>query len=282
MQQLGSTQNDKPIGLAVSSTSEIVIAGSTPSQWFLAKYNSGGTLQWQRTFTTAAPGAIALASGGQIVAVTAAGDYLEQYSSTGTLVWRQQITEAEFAAACCLVIDRSGNIIVGGSYVPLVSGNVAKFGSSGSLMWRDDFGGPESGSCTGLTTDASGNVIAVGPADVTNADGAFDHFDVMAKWSPDGTSPGVVALPLNRLNFWLATIHPNKVPDPDTRAKVIRYQIECADALFAHFFGKAAPAITEDRIREIVALQISDLLRDRRVLQAIGYTCVPPTQKCAG
>ena len=46
-------------------------------------------------------------------------------------------------------------------------------------------------------------------------------------------------IPLNRLNFWLATIQPNKVPDPETRARVIRYQVECADALFAHFFGQA-------------------------------------------
>ncbi|CAK0771710.1 hypothetical protein WCLP8_4760005 [uncultured Gammaproteobacteria bacterium] len=46
-------------------------------------------------------------------------------------------------------------------------------------------------------------------------------------------------VPLNRLNFWLATIQPNKIPDPETRARVITYQIECADVLFAHFFGKA-------------------------------------------
>lgn len=47
-------------------------------------------------------------------------------------------------------------------------------------------------------------------------------------------------LPLNRLNFWLATIQPNKVPDAETRARVIQYQEECADVLFAHFFGKVA------------------------------------------
>jgi len=59
---------------------------------------------------------------------------------------------------------------------------------------------------------------------------------------PFGSSGGEqdsIALPLNRLNFWLATIHPNRVPDPETRARVIAYQTECADALFDHFFGKA-------------------------------------------
>lgn len=48
-----------------------------------------------------------------------------------------------------------------------------------------------------------------------------------------------VFLPLNRVNFWLATLHPNRIEDPATRAKVIEYQTECADALFAHFFGRA-------------------------------------------
>ncbi len=47
----------------------------------------------------------------------------------------------------------------------------------------------------------------------------------------------VTCLPLNRLNFWLATIQPNRVPDPAIRRTVIAYQIECADALFNRFFG---------------------------------------------
>ena len=97
--------------------------------------------------------------------------------------------------------------------------------------------------------------------------------EIRIQVSGDLQAREMVALPLNRLNFWLATIHPNKVPDPDTRAKVVRYQIECADALFAHFFGKAsaAPTITEGRIREIVALEIADLLRDQRAVLVEGF-----------
>jgi hypothetical protein len=54
-----------------------------------------------------------------------------------------------------------------------------------------------------------------------------------------GGPQAMTALPLNRLNFWLATIQPNKIPDPEARARVIRYQTECADVLFTHFFGQA-------------------------------------------
>lgn len=46
------------------------------------------------------------------------------------------------------------------------------------------------------------------------------------------------AIPLNRLSLWLATVHPDKVRS-SVRAKVIEYQEECADVLFAHFFAKA-------------------------------------------
>ncbi|WP_343314239.1 phage antirepressor N-terminal domain-containing protein [Brucella sp. BE17] len=47
-----------------------------------------------------------------------------------------------------------------------------------------------------------------------------------------------LALPLNRLHFWLATLQPNKIKDISVREKVIVYQTEAADVLFDHFFGK--------------------------------------------
>ncbi|MGG2362556.1 phage antirepressor N-terminal domain-containing protein, partial [Salmonella enterica] len=50
----------------------------------------------------------------------------------------------------------------------------------------------------------------------------------------NGGPQAMTALPLSRLNFWLATIQPNKVPDPAIRVKVIAYQNECADVLFSH------------------------------------------------
>ncbi|MFT9068599.1 MAG: phage antirepressor N-terminal domain-containing protein [Acetobacter syzygii] len=45
-------------------------------------------------------------------------------------------------------------------------------------------------------------------------------------------------LALNRLNFWLATIHPDRVKDESVRQAVIVYQTELADVAFNHFFGK--------------------------------------------
>lgn len=49
-------------------------------------------------------------------------------------------------------------------------------------------------------------------------------------------------LSLEMMNFWLATIHPDRIKDQTVRARVIEYQTECARVLFNHFFGKAIAA----------------------------------------
>lgn len=50
----------------------------------------------------------------------------------------------------------------------------------------------------------------------------------------------VMTLPLDRLPFWLAGIQTGRIPHLETRALVLRYQIEAADALYSHFFGRRA------------------------------------------
>jgi len=55
----------------------------------------------------------------------------------------------------------------------------------------------------------------------------------------EGGPQEMTCLSLDLLNFWLATIHPDRIKDEAVRAKVIEYQTECARVLFNHFFGKA-------------------------------------------
>ncbi|MBF0334560.1 MAG: hypothetical protein HQL40_13090 [Alphaproteobacteria bacterium] len=67
----------------------------------------------------------------------------------------------------------------------------------------------------------------------------------------DDQTREVVVLPLTRLNFWLATITPTRVPDLAIRARIIRYQTECADVLFDHFFSKAAATLAPGATSEL-------------------------------
>lgn len=95
-----------------------------------------------------------------------------------------------------------------------------------------------------------------------------------------GGMQAMTALPLSKLNFWLATIQPNKVPNLDTRARILAYQEECADVLFAHFFGKAKASAAPSQAQKLA------LIREARLC---GFTkpelqemwidlCLPATE----
>lgn len=58
-----------------------------------------------------------------------------------------------------------------------------------------------------------------------------------------GGPQDMLFLPLMRLNFFLATIHPERVADDAVRERVIAYQTQCADVLFKEFFGKRLAAV---------------------------------------
>ena len=45
----------------------------------------------------------------------------------------------------------------------------------------------------------------------------------------------MVCFPVRKLFGWLMTISPNKIPNPETRAKVIMYQNECDDVLWDYW-----------------------------------------------
>ena len=47
-----------------------------------------------------------------------------------------------------------------------------------------------------------------------------------------GDMQDAICLPLRKLFGWLNSISPNKIPNPETRAKVIMYQNECDDVLW--------------------------------------------------
>ena len=68
--------------------------------------------------------------------------------------------------------------------------------------------------------------------------------------SPGG-SQDTTCLTLDLLNFWLATIHPDRIKDQAVRTRVIEYQTECARVLFNHFFGKAIASGSHLTAREV-------------------------------
>lgn len=57
---------------------------------------------------------------------------------------------------------------------------------------------------------------------------------IMTSTGADGKQYEMVCLPLKFVFGWLFTIHPDRV-SPDAREAVIRYKLQCYDALYRHF-----------------------------------------------
>ncbi|WP_429499316.1 phage antirepressor N-terminal domain-containing protein [Robbsia andropogonis] len=55
-----------------------------------------------------------------------------------------------------------------------------------------------------------------------------------------GGSQEMICLPLRKLPGWLMTLEPNKIKNPDVRARVIQYQNECDDVLWQYWNEGAA------------------------------------------
>ncbi|WP_308719008.1 phage antirepressor N-terminal domain-containing protein [Komagataeibacter xylinus] len=77
----------------------------------------------------------------------------------------------------------------------------------------------------------------------------------------DGGEQDGTCLSLDLLNFWLATIHPDRIKNEATRAKVIEYQTECARVLFDHFFGKALARGAQSAPHHLTAQEVGGIVK---------------------
>lgn len=77
----------------------------------------------------------------------------------------------------------------------------------------------------------------------------------------DGRDRRMLAMPVSKLNLWLATINPNKIKDDAKRAKIELYQEESAKALFDYWNKGVAVRDDYDGV-------ITDI--DPKVMNAIG------------
>ena len=58
-----------------------------------------------------------------------------------------------------------------------------------------------------------------------------------------GGPQAMFCLPLNRIHYWLAGVDSSRIKDEDMKRRVIEYQEECADVLFAYFMPVYAQAL---------------------------------------
>ena len=152
-------------------------AGEGGDDGFIAKYNSSGTLQWQRIVGTAssdALNAVTTDSSGNIYVagqtiVSNFGTLIMKYNSSGVLQWQRTIDGASGTdLGFGIGVDSSGNVFVGGQTqsegLGTRSAHLVKYNSSGTLQWQKLLSTTGFDQWNDVTVDSSDRVFATGRA----------------------------------------------------------------------------------------------------------------------
>jgi uncharacterized delta-60 repeat protein len=168
--KLTDTQYAAGFGVGVDSSNNVYVIGqSFPSggTYYLqvAKYNSSGTIQWQRRFGggVACYGrGVALDSSGNVYitgySASAINSFLIiKYNSSGTLQWQRSLSGASStnSTGYGIAVDSSSNVYVCGFSNDSGSFQlqIAKYNSSGTIQWQRNLGS--------FTTIVAGYSVAV-------------------------------------------------------------------------------------------------------------------------
>ncbi|NBW19533.1 MAG: hypothetical protein EBR82_67325 [Caulobacteraceae bacterium] len=205
---LGSARSGFGSGVAVDSSNNIYFtgyidelppAGANLKASIVAKYNSSGTLQWQRilrdTVTTAGVygNGIAVDSSSNVYVT---GYYynganydilLYKLNSSGTIQYQKSISTSYFDMSDSITVDSSGNIYIVGSFNDITGPFkilITKIDSTGSsITWQrslDDSGNNDNDFGRDIAVDSSGNVYVVGDSFLTSS-------CIIAKYNSSGT-----------------------------------------------------------------------------------------------
>ena len=206
---LGGTTDEYGWGVTVDSLDNVIVTGFTDSDGagsadiLIAKYNSSGVLQWDRTLGGTGNDygyGVAVDSLNNIIVTSSttsdgAGSYdllVAKYNSSGALQWDRTLGGTGGDYGYGVAIDSLDNIIVTGKTGSDGAGNddilIAKYNSSGVLQWDRTLGGFSADVGQGVAVDSLDNIIIAGR---TFSDGAGIADILLAKLPSDGTGTGV-------------------------------------------------------------------------------------------
>jgi len=204
---LGGISDEEATSLAIDSSGNVYIHGQTESDgagsrdFLLAKYDSSGTVLWQRVLGQSGndfAGGIALDSSDNVY-MTGGIDFttllereqlLAKYNSSGTIQFQKRLGGGENSAndsGSSVAVDASDNIyVLGGTSSEGVSGDLllVKYDTSGTIQWQRILGGASSDGGFSVDVDSSGNIYTFG---FTQSEGAGNRDLLLAKYNSSGT-----------------------------------------------------------------------------------------------
>ena len=193
---LGSAANETYTGgIVVDSSGNVYAGGYQTTNYYglFVKYNSSGTLQFQKNLYPSGYGCLAadmttnsnnteIYQTGYITSTQ--GAYIVKLTTAGAVTWARKLTgegggNAEGNGIAC---DSSGNVLM--AFHGVTSGqhhlSVAKYNSSGTIQWKRKIVTNTNTQGSNVASDSSDNVYVIG---TNHTDGTM----ILAKWNSSGT-----------------------------------------------------------------------------------------------
>jgi len=204
-----TSPSDAAYGIAVDSSGNVYVCGYGKTSGnvvqSISKYNTSGTIQWQRTLTDTytfpsdVAYGIAVDSSGNVYVCgqgfNASGQQVQsisKYNNSGTIQWQNTLTDTYTIPsdrAQSIAVDSSGNVYVCGygrnSSARTVQ-SISKYNNSGTIQWQNtltDVYSTPSDTAYGIAVDSSGNVYVCGYG--LNASG--QQVQSISKYNTSGT-----------------------------------------------------------------------------------------------
>jgi uncharacterized delta-60 repeat protein len=202
---LGGSNSDIGNSVAIGSDGSVYICGNTysagagGSDAFITKFNSSGTLQWQKTLggsNSDIGNSVAIGSDGSVYicgntySAGAGGSdaFITKFNSSGTLQWQKTLGGSDSDSGNSVAIGSDGSVyICGNTYSAGAGGSdafITKFNSSGTLQWQKTLGGSDSDSGNSVAIGSDGSVYICGNTYSAGAGGS-DAF--ITKFNSSGT-----------------------------------------------------------------------------------------------